>query len=332
MPRHNDSPFQACENNAYNISIISQGNAPNYSSFIQQDPYLDLTKSDLPQTVQNNIFDEKNNRPLIFGQAPFQYSKKSSLPFSLAPPKQKRQKFTPEEDEIIVSLVGDNQFPNWNEIASHIKGKTGRQCRERFQHYLSPKISREPWTAQEDQLIIRLYNQYGPNWALIASHFNGKRTNNNIKNRYNNHIKLYKNLVTNKNDKRTNPQYNFNQDQKIAFSPQPQVFPPAQLQQSFQQPFQFNSFNLNENNSVATISANTPNIPLSSFSNQDNSSKTEQLQELPSSGNTVSDDLNEINTDNLIYNDEIFDCNVDNFDQGFDHLDCFSDFFSFDFA
>lgn len=102
--------------------------------------------------------------------------------------KVKRHKFTPNEDKIIQTLVGDQRYPNWNEIALQIPGKNGRQCRERYQHYLCPTVSHDPWTLEEDLLIIQLYKQYGPNWALIAQHFNGCRTNNNIKNRFNNHL------------------------------------------------------------------------------------------------------------------------------------------------
>lgn len=111
--------------------------------------------------------------------------------------KPKRQKFTSEEDNIILELVGDNKFPNWNEVAAHIKGRTGRQCRERYQHYLSPTLSCEPWTLQEDKYIYELYNRFGSQWALIAQYFNGRRTNNSIKNRWNNHIKFFKDSLMN---------------------------------------------------------------------------------------------------------------------------------------
>ena len=112
-----------------------------------------------------------------------------SITLKLTKPKQKRQRFTEEEDNIIIEDVGDERYPNWNAIAEKIPGKTGRQCRERYQHYLSPKLSREPWTPEEDALIRKLHKQYGPNWAMIAASFGGKRTNNNVKNRWNNHLR-----------------------------------------------------------------------------------------------------------------------------------------------
>jgi hypothetical protein len=103
-------------------------------------------------------------------------------------PKQTRHHFSPEDDERIVEAVGNQEYPNWNEVAQCVPGKTGRQCRERFQHYLRPNLVQTPWTAAEDELIRKFYGEYGPNWARIAMHFNGQRTNNNIKNRWNNHL------------------------------------------------------------------------------------------------------------------------------------------------
>jgi hypothetical protein len=104
-------------------------------------------------------------------------------------PRQTRQHFTPEDDEEIVRAVGDNKYPDWNAVATRVPGKTGRQCRERFHHYLSPTLTQAPWTPAEDDLVKRLFDDYGPDWARIAVHFAGTRTNHNIKNRWNNHIR-----------------------------------------------------------------------------------------------------------------------------------------------
>jgi hypothetical protein len=104
-------------------------------------------------------------------------------------PRQTRQHFTPEDDEEILRAVGDNKYPDWNAVALHVPGKTGRQCRERFQHYLSPTLTQAPWTPAEDDLVKRLFGEYGPDWARIAGHFAGARSNNNIKNRWNNHLR-----------------------------------------------------------------------------------------------------------------------------------------------
>jgi hypothetical protein len=103
-------------------------------------------------------------------------------------PKQTRQHFSAVDDKRIMDAVGDQAYPNWNQIAELVPGKTGRQCRERFQHYLRPSLVQEPWTPEEDELICALHTQYGSDWARIAQHFGGSRSNNNIKNRWNNHL------------------------------------------------------------------------------------------------------------------------------------------------
>ena len=111
----------------------------------------------------------------------------AALPPELQKPKQNRKRFTEEDDRVIIEEVSKQR--DWNEIAKKIPGKTGRQCRERYQHYLDPKISQEPWTQEEDELICTLYKQHGPDWARMSQVFNGRRSNNAIKNRWNNHLK-----------------------------------------------------------------------------------------------------------------------------------------------
>ena len=95
-----------------------------------------------------------------------------------------KKKFTPEEDSKIVELVGDAKYPCWQKISQQIPGKTARQCRERYQHYLSPSISNAPWTEEENQLLERLQQQFGNNWAKITEYFDG-RTNTYLKNKWN---------------------------------------------------------------------------------------------------------------------------------------------------
>jgi hypothetical protein len=104
-------------------------------------------------------------------------------------PRCTRQPFTRWEDELILQALGDNKAPNWNEVASLVPGRTSRQCRERFQHYLSPGLAQSAWTPAEDELIKKLYADHGPNWARIAERFGGTRTNNSIKNRWNSRLR-----------------------------------------------------------------------------------------------------------------------------------------------
>ena len=94
-----------------------------------------------------------------------------------------RQKFTPEEDIILHDRVMMNGEKDWAKIASFLKSRTSRQCRERWKNYLSPKLVHDPWTQSEDELLSKLINQFGPKWSKISNHFPG-RTDVIIKNRW----------------------------------------------------------------------------------------------------------------------------------------------------
>lgn len=94
-----------------------------------------------------------------------------------------KRKFSPSEDELIINLVGGEQFPDWRQIAHYIPNKTPRQVRERYQHYLAPEITSNPWTPADQNLLESLFNMYGPNWALLTRFFPG-RTNMFLKNRW----------------------------------------------------------------------------------------------------------------------------------------------------
>ena len=106
---------------------------------------------------------------------------------SLKPPKptgkpHPRTKFTPQEDAKIVKLVQQFGEEDWNKIASKIKGRNVRQCRERWRNYLSPDIDKSVWRPEEDQLLIEKYQELGARWKTISSYF-PNRTDIAVKNR-----------------------------------------------------------------------------------------------------------------------------------------------------
>ena len=95
----------------------------------------------------------------------------------------KRSSFTPEEDAKLRKLVQQYGEKSWPQVASYMEGRTTRQCRERYRHYLSPNIINGDWTPEEDKLLIEKYNQLGPKWVSIAKVFK-TRTDINVKNRW----------------------------------------------------------------------------------------------------------------------------------------------------
>ena len=55
-------------------------------------------------------------------------------------------------------------------------------------NFLSPEIRREPWTPQEDLLLLETHQRIGNQWAQIAKDICG-RTENQVKNRFNSMLK-----------------------------------------------------------------------------------------------------------------------------------------------
>ena len=102
--------------------------------------------------------------------------------------KKYRKGFSRIEDEQLMRLVARMGARNWDIIASYIPDRTARQCRDRWKFYLCPSVNRTPWTAEEDQLLLRKYREIGPKWSQLCQYFEN-RTLNNVKNRWNSVIR-----------------------------------------------------------------------------------------------------------------------------------------------
>lgn len=92
--------------------------------------------------------------------------------------------WTKEEDEQIVSFVQTHGDRDWSKLATILKGRTGKQCRERFRNHLDPTLIKTPWTPEEDEMLIDLHKKFGNAWTTISACMKG-RPDNMIKNRWN---------------------------------------------------------------------------------------------------------------------------------------------------
>ncbi|XP_043723477.1 myb-related protein 306-like [Telopea speciosissima] len=101
----------------------------------------------------------------------------------------KKGPWTPEEDIILVSYIQEHGPGNWRSIPSNTGLlRCSKSCRLRWTNYLRPGIKRGNFTEHEEKMIIHLQALLGNRWAAIASYL-PQRTDNDIKNYWNTHLK-----------------------------------------------------------------------------------------------------------------------------------------------
>ena len=82
----------------------------------------------------------------------------------------------------------------WSDLAETIKGRTGKQVRERWYNHLDPSVNKGPWTASEMVTLHEVHSRLGNQWSKIAETLPG-RTQNHIKNRWNSIKRKMKRVV-----------------------------------------------------------------------------------------------------------------------------------------
>ena len=122
--------------------------------------------------------EEENQEPPTSAER--QYDLQSYM--SAKPVHSKKNAWTPEEDAMLARIIAEQGHGHWTQVAAHLPGRMGRQCRERWFNHLAPEVKKGDWSKEEDELIVAAVREHGTKWSLIQKQLPG-RSDNSIKNR-----------------------------------------------------------------------------------------------------------------------------------------------------
>ena len=149
---------------------LTTDNANTSKNFIKK---ISLKKKQVKQElkINNKMLNSLLDLSVKLKSSPYVHSQTCRVPFSQ------------EEDKKLKELANKYGKNNWSTISTFMNGRTPKQCRDRYCNYLTPGNFTGQWSNEEDELIIKLYREYGPKWSIIKKSF-PCRSSNSIKNRW----------------------------------------------------------------------------------------------------------------------------------------------------